>query len=215
MIGRKRVLSILAILFLIILAAGSIYAEKALSENVLMIGESRLKNLARAAINNSTADTWEIAGAEDSLVHVEHDQNGNVTLVQADGLKINEIAGNTASLVQSELEKLSLQTINVPIGNVTGIQLLSGRGPKIKIKIQPVGTASTSFYSEFESAGINQTRHKIYIVIDATMRMIAGRASQTVDVSSELLVSETIIVGVVPDSFVNVESTDDLLNLLP
>ena len=69
--------------------------------------------------------------------------------------------------------------------------------------------------TEFEDAGINQTRHKIYLILNATVRILIGNAAQTVVISSQVLISETIIIGDVPQSFVEVDNTDDLLNLLP
>ena len=71
--------------------------------------------------------------------------------------------------------------------------------------------------TEFEDAGINQTRHKIYLILNATVRIVVGNTSQTVEISSQVLISETIIVGSVPESYtyLNDSSGEAKYNLVP
>ena len=83
------------------------------------------------------------------------------------------------------------------------------------MKIVPVGAVSTEFMSEFSSAGINQTRHRIFLKLDTTVQMVIPTGTQTARVSAQVPVAESIIVGAVPDSFVDVANEEDMLNLLP
>lgn len=83
------------------------------------------------------------------------------------------------------------------------------------MRIQPAGNVSTQYKSEFAAAGINQTRHKIVLVINTEVIIILPTASASVTVSTQITVSETIIVGTVPNNYVNVDETDKMLNLIP
>lgn len=203
------------VLLFALLIGGYLAVDGVILSYVMSIGEAQLRNVALVSINSAMKET--IAEPEDynNLVIITNDEEGNITSVQADTVKINEIANKMALTAQRNLASVSSQSIKVPLGNVIGGQIFSGKGPRLQIWVEPIGSVSTAFYTEFESAGINQTRHKIYIVIHAYMRMMIGNKTKSTEISSEMLIAETIIVGVVPDSFVNVESTDDLLNLLP
>ena len=89
--------------------------------------------------------------------------------------------------------------------NDAGIDLLSGIGPIIHIEVVPLGQATAAFGSEFTSAGINQTRHSITMQVSATVTIILPRESIETEVTTHVDVAETVIVGVVPDSYTNVE----------
>ena len=83
------------------------------------------------------------------------------------------------------------------------------------MQILPVGAVSAQFSTEFQSAGINQTRHKILLTLEATVRLVIPNGVEEVAVSSQMAVAESIIVGLVPDSFVDVNNDSEMLNLIP
>lgn len=213
--SRRTIMLIIFIVCVAAIVGAYIAIDDIILANVLMVGEAQLRSTALVSINSAMKETISDVDVDEELVSVQYDGAGNITLIQANTIKINEIANKTALTVQRNIDSVGNQNINVALGNLMGGQLFTGKGPKIRIDVEPIGSVSTAYYTEFESAGINQTRHKIYIVVNAYMRMMAGSKMKSVEVSSEMLISETIIVGVVPESFVNVESTDDLLNLLP
>lgn len=77
-----------------------------------------------------------------------------------------------------------------------------------------MGSVKTSFSSEFETAGINQTRHKIFLLLETSLRIVVGNSSQSVKVQHQVLISETIIVGSVPNTFLEADR-EELMNLIP
>ena len=79
----------------------------------------------------------------------------------------------------------------------------------------PIGAVSTYFETEFETAGINQTRHKIFLTLETSVSLIVPADSRMVQVTSTVPIAESIIVGQVPDSFVDVSDEEDMLNLIP
>ena len=86
-------------------------------------------------------------------------------------------------------------------GNFTGNKLLSGYGPYIRVKVIPVGTVTTDFKTEFISAGINQTRHRVYLGVVCTMYVVAPLMSSEIVVNNSVTVAETVLIGDVPEFY--------------
>ena len=103
----------------------------------------------------------------------------------------------------------------VPLGAALGLTLLAGSGPRIPISIVPVGSVQTDFETEFEACGINQTRHKVYLQLSASIRIVIPTGAKTTNVTANMLVAESIIVGKVPESFVGYRLSEEELNMAP
>jgi sporulation protein YunB len=136
-------------------------------------------------------------------------------MIQANTITINKIASKVAKTAQDSIGEIGTLGVNVPAGSIFGGQLFAGKGPLIHITVIPAGSVSTKFISEFTSAGINQTRHRIILEMSTKMKVVAPVGSSSIEVVTQIPVAETIIVGKVPDSYVNVDETDKMLNLLP
>lgn len=136
-------------------------------------------------------------------------------MLRADTMRMNELAAKTALMAEDELNSVENQVVRIPLGAALGIKSLSGFGPKMSMQILPVGAVHASFDTEFESAGINQTRHRIFLTLRATVSLIIPTGSQLVEVQSTMPIAESIIVGHVPDSFVDVNDQKDILDLAP
>ena len=103
----------------------------------------------------------------------------------------------------------------IPLGAALGVSLFSGAGPLINVSVVPVGSVTTAFATSFESAGINQTRHEISLQASVLMRIIVPTGADSVTVDTLVPIAESIIVGQVPSTYVNVPSDEDALNLVP
>jgi len=141
----------------------------------------------------------------DDIVTIYRDENGIVTSVQTDIAKLNRIFANVSRSVQTQLSELSDEKISIPLGTVLGQTIFAARGPKINIKIIPIGSVETNFKSEFSSAGINQTRHRIYIVFKVEMGVAIPFVEKKTVVTTSMPVAETVIVGDVPNYYLDFE----------
>lgn len=139
----------------------------------------------------------------DNIIHVEKDGEGNITLLKADTLKLNKIACDVALDSQKQLKLLGDSGVKIPLGYIFQNNLLAQIGPKVTVHMNPIGYIETNYESEFESAGINQTRHKIYVKVQAKLRVIIPMKNEDIEVMSEVPISETIIVGKIPDTAIN------------
>ena len=214
--ARKRHLKAwFALLLLILVTVGYIIIDDAIRPTILSLSEARLRAIAVKSMNEAVRETVGSGVTYTDLINIQKDKEGNITLISANAVLMNNLAASTAIAAQDKILNIGEQGIKIPIGTILGGQLMSGRGPAVVVRVEPVGSVTTDFMTEFEAAGINQTRHKIYLVLNASIRILIGSSSQTVEISSQVLISETIIIGDVPQSYVEVDDTDDMLNLLP
>ena len=202
------------LLIVIILVAGYFAIDAAIKPAIFELSEAVLRNMALEAMNDAINETAGDVKYED-LINIVKDDEGKITMLQSNSLKMNDLSSQTALKAQHNITNLGMQGIDIPIGTVIGGQLLSGKGPPIHINFEPVGSVTSSFSSEFEEAGINQTRHKIYLILDANIRLVIGNSGQRVEVSNEVLVSETVIVGNVPQTYLQSDDKSEMFDLVP
>ena len=179
---------------------------------LVAISEATMRASTTVAVNDAVYYTLSDDLRYEDLVYVERDATGNIVAVSANALKINKIARDTASISQSNLKSLSLNGIPIPLGALTGIEAFAGLGPPIPFRIIPVSSVSCDFSSTFESVGINQTKHSIYLNVIADISIVMPSRTENFAVTTEILVGEFVIVGSVPDTFLQ---TDIFGNKLP
>lgn len=167
------------------------------------------------AVNDAIAEVVSDANVYESLCNVITDEQGNVSMISANALRINNLTKELIKVSQQKLEDLSYSMVHIPLGNFTGIPLFSGMGPDINIRVVPMGSMSCNFVSEFSQAGINQTNHKIFVNFSSYVNVVMPLESRTVTTSSQILICECIIVGKVPQVYLNSTGKNDLLNLVP
>ena len=206
------------LVIVIVLAACAlfIYMDFNLKPVIMSLAEARAKILGVEAINKAA---YEIISSYGSLTYadlisVKYDSEGRVSMLQAQTMRMNEIATRTALLAQRNMEALTSVGIRIPVGAATGSRLLAGRCPAITVNMVPIGSVQSEFESAFTAAGINQTRHSVYLKVTANVRMAIPTASAVASVSTYIQIAESVIVGVVPGTFANV-APENVLDLLP
>jgi sporulation protein YunB len=182
---------------------------------IIAMSEAKVEYIAVLAMNNAVSQILGSNIKYTDLTDVLTDKDGKITMIQYNTILINTLARDTSTLAQDEIRSLGAEGISVPLGSITKSKILSGRGPNINVKIIPVGSVSTDFTDEFKQAGINQTRHKIFLTLKTQVRIVVPLGSDIIDVSTRVPIAETIVVGDVPDSYVNVDNEDQMLNLIP
>lgn len=216
-LGINVYLYAIVILILITSLYGFITVEKKIKPTVLAIAEIKAKEIASKAINESIKSKITDEIRYQDLYFIRTDNDGSITYMQANTIMMNKLAADVALEVQKQIKDIEINDrtrIKIPLGNILGSQLLGQYGPKIDIKITPVGRVSVNFFTEFQNSGINQTRHKIYLNVNTQVKTIIPFVSKAVSVDSTVPIAETIIVGKVPDNYINVPK-EDILNVAP
>ena len=212
---RLKRTGIIAGVAVIIIAAVFFIIDRQVSPLLMNVASAEVKEMVSQLANECVLGVMGSSSEYSDLVTLTTDDQGHVTYLSADSIRMNGIAYNASLAIQDELEKADAHDLAIPLGSVLGSDLFSGTGPMVNVRIQPAGNVSTQYKSEFAAAGINQTRHKIVLVINTEVIIILPTASSSVTVSTQITVSETIIVGTVPNNYVNVDETDKMLNLIP
>lgn len=99
-------------------------------------------------------------------------------------------------------------------GSFTGISLLAGRGPGVKIKISSAGNVETDLKSEFISQGINQTLHRVYLQVKCEVSILTPFKNITKDITNQILIAENVIVGKIPSTYYNIEGVEGSSQML-
>ena len=213
--GKKPALLRRLILCALLLMLLLMLLERNLTRVVLTLASARAEVLAVQALNQAAEALIAEGVSYDSLVHVTLGEDGSVRLLQANTAGMNSLASRASLTAQAKLEALQDQTVSVPLGSALGVTLLAGTGPRIRVHMLPVGAVVTVYETEFTSAGINQTRHRVLLTMRAQVQLVLPTGASGVEAVTQVAVAESIIVGQVPDSFVNVGDDTDLLNLVP
>lgn len=167
-------------------------------------GINHAKTVCTRAINESVSDLLvQKALAYDDLVTVEKKESGEIQSVEANATCVNRLKADITNTILDRLEQQDVRTLRIPLGTLTGSNLLSGRGPSLPIKIGITATTLTNIRSEFSSAGINQTCHQLFVELEVELFAALPGEPETVTVKSEFLLAETILVGEVPDLYAN------------
>ena len=140
----------------------------------------------------------EIRDRAEEYVTVERDASGRVTAVRIHSTELSLLASELTVRLLAELRNYRNDTFGIPLGNLTSTALLSGRGPLIHVRPISAGNVAYELKSTLDSAGINQTLHRVFLHFSVTVNYLAPLESCMDTVSFDLLIAETLIVGEVP-----------------
>ena len=175
-----------------------------------------IESLAQTQISNTTSDLTndaiarQIASGDiryDRIVYFEKDLDGRITALKTNMSEVNRLKTDILNLINDEILALDTMDIGIPLGSLILPQFFSGKGPHIPVHILSIRNSDASFASNFSQAGINQTLHQVTmkVSIDVSVLVLGQTASFTME--SQVVVAETVIVGQVPNTFLQTGGT--------
>ena len=189
-----------------VLALASLYVRLRLAPMAERLIATQVDNQASDAINLAIG---ELVGdfAYSRMVSVDTNRDGIVTAVRTNIAEINRLKSEVLQCVDSKLQMLSTEELSVPFGSVFLPEIFSGEGPSLFVRVLAVRTSDAMFRNSFQSAGINQTLHQIFIDIHVTVTILTWSGTQEIAVDAAVLAAETVIVGTVPTTYFGMEET--------
>lgn len=169
-----------------------------------------IRSLAETQVCNTTSDLINDAiDAQikngniqyDRIVYFEKDLNGRITALKTNMSEVNRLKTEILNIINDEILAIDTSDIGIPTGSLFLPEFLSGRGPEIPVRILSIRNSDASFASYFSEAGINQTLHQLTMNISVDVSILVLGKHESFTVSSQVVVAETIIVGNVPDTF--------------
>ena len=163
---------------------------------------ARVSNVIHKAVAEAVSETI-ATGRYDytDLIRLEKDDGGKITALTSNMIQFNQLQIDVSENVMKKVGSVSSSELSIPVGSLTGVALLAGRGPDVHIKVLSVGSPTAEFENRFTDAGINQTKHQILLNVDVNVQMLMPGYTRTITVSSTLSVAETVIVGSVPETY--------------
>ena len=206
-VSRKRFRAgrwLMVVILLSVVGAAFWIVESHLKPTLLAIAEAKATLIATETINNVINEKVSKEINTDKMIHVRVDERGRVVLIQPNAMEFNRLAADTTIKVQDGLKAISAEKIYIPIGQVVGSQLMASWGPNIVVTIIPIGTVQVTVVDKFDQAGINQTRHLVYLTATTTVRIVVPLVSKSVHVTTQVPVAEYVVVGDVPNTYVQI-----------
>ena len=182
--------------------ATAVYATAQLRPLLESMATTRVSNTVNRIVFeavNEAIESGEIT--YDQLISFEKDNDGRITAVHSNMAACNRLQVEILDIILARIDQVSARELSIPVGSLTGSALLAGRGPRIKVRMESVGSSSARFENEFSSAGINQTNHRIVLHIDVSVAILLPGFTTATQVSNAVTVAETVIVGTVPDTY--------------
>lgn len=164
-----------------------------------------MKNKTIEIVNKTVLENCEKNFVYDDIINIDKDESGNINMIKADTIKLNKLACDVALESQNKLKKFAVNGTKLPASYIFKNNIIAFFGPSVKVRMQPIGYTETKYVSDFTSAGINQTNHKISMEVTTNIRVMIPLKSRDVEVKKRVPIAETIIVGKVPESSINME----------
>lgn len=214
-IRLKHKLWIFISILLVLIISVLLYFNYCVNPVIISTSEAKIKSLTSRAVNSAVQTVVNDSNVYDEMIEITTNEAGEITLIQAKSAGINKFAKQISQTANQNLDLISSEGMKIPLGTLTGIPVFVGLGPEINFNVLSISTIQSSFKSEFTSAGINQTNHRIYLNLSTNVSVIMPTASRTIVTTSQILVCEAILIGKIPDTYLNSSSLDEMLNLIP
>ena len=206
---RRFTLRGFALMLLIFLLAAAIYASAQMRPLIERMAVSRVSNAVNRIVSEAVNEAITSGKISyERMISFEKDTEGHITAVHSNMAAFNQLQAEILDIVLAKLEQVSARELSIPIGSLSGSPLLAGRGPRIRVRMESIGSSSAQFQNQFETAGINQTRHQIILEVDISVSVLLPGITTATKVSNAITVAETVIVGSVPETYTYFHTTD-------
>jgi sporulation protein YunB len=145
----------------------------------------------------------------EELISLEKDNDGKITAIHSNMAAFNRLQAQILDIILARIDQVSARELSIPVGTLTGSALLAGRGPRISVRMESVGSSSAKFENQFQSVGINQTNHQIILKVDVKVSILLPGYTTATTVSTAVTVAETVVVGAVPETYTYFSTAPD------
>jgi sporulation protein YunB len=193
---------VLLVILSILAGVGVFLFRQRYQQVILHLAETQVKNATSDLINDAIDRQIELGNIHyDRIVYFEKDLDGRITALKTNMSEVNRLKTDILNLINDEILAVDTADLGVPLGSLFMPEFLSGKGPSIPVQILSIRNSDASFKSHFSEAGINQTLQQITMDVSVDVAVLVLGETDNFTVSSQVVVAETIIVGDVPDTF--------------
>ena len=209
-LDRRVLIRALALLLAVSLLALTLTATARMRPLLESLATTRVSNTVNRIIFEAVNEAIQNGDISyERLISLEKDNEGKITAVHSNMAAFNRLQSQILDIILAKIDQVSARELSIPIGTLTGSALLAGRGPRIRVRMESVGSSTARFNNKFESAGINQTKHQIILEVEVSVAILLPGFTTATKVSTAVTVAETVIVGAVPDTYTYFSTTPD------
>ncbi len=209
---RKKIVVLVLILLFVFNILYFIFVS---SPIIKTYSAAEVKSLTEKAVNLAVSNVINRTLSYDSLIDINYTNSGEIMSFSANQYEINTITREIVKETQYHISDLGSEGLALNLGTMSGIPFLIGRGPKFKFNLVPIGAVSGEFVSEFDSVGINMTKHTLFLYVKVHVSIVLPVKSYEIYSNNQVMLAESIIVGKVPEVYLNGGSLGKSLNLVP
>ncbi len=197
----RRFIQFLIILFILLVAVFFAFRSR-YGTVIRTLSQTQVANSTSDLINDAIDKQIEAGNIQyDRIVYFEKDLNGKITALKTNMSEVNRLKTSILNTINDEILALDTSDLGIPLGSIFLSEFFSGRGPSIPVRILSIRNSEASFHSNFTEAGINQTLQQIVMEIRVDVSVLVLGRTESFTISSQVVVAETIIVGDVPDTY--------------
>jgi len=198
----KTKFKIICLCFLFIFVCVLVYYFKVVCPIIVDLSKEKIYSIATSSVSEVVGDVLsEKQIAYGDLVEIVYSSSGDVEVIEVNSVVIDILSKDINNSIQSKFDRLNNQGIDIPFGAFTGIPFLFDVGPTVSIQLVAIGRAKTLLDSSFTSAGINQTLHRLNLIISVNIGMVLPANIQKLETDMEVMICESIIVGKIPNIY--------------
>lgn len=141
----------------------------------------------------------------EDLVTYYYNPSGEVFAYSIDTVTIEKLAALANTKMGEFLEEKKEFELDIPLGRVTNNPLLAAMGPDIPIQVRVVGNPGVDYGRSFESVGINEINHRIWIEMELLIQVTTPLLTDVLEANMEFTLIDQTLSGKVPNTYLGLD----------
>ncbi|WP_223299019.1 sporulation protein YunB [Paenibacillus darwinianus] len=197
-LGGKKLALLILLLFAVLTVQTFVFIEKNLRPPLMTVATLRVKQIATESINEAISK--QVAGESDyeRLVEWKTNADGKISGFMLNYGEHMRITSETIETVQKTLGDIKQLPEYIPIGQALGSAIISSFGPRVPVRLEPIGAVKVDLNTRQTNAGINMILVEVFIRIRAEVAIIIPFDTKPETVQTEIPISYLLVVGDVP-----------------
>ena len=197
----RRIMRLLILALIVTIIAFCLFRHKYHSV-ITALAQTQVKNATSDLINDAIDQQISNGTIQyDRMVYFEKDLEGKITALKTNMSEVNRLKTDLLNLINAEILAMDSDHLGIPMGSLVLPELFAGKGPMIPVQIITIRNSEAGFFSDFSQAGINQTLQKLNMQVSVDVSVLVLGEVSDFTISSQVVIAETVIVGQVPDMF--------------
>lgn len=202
--NKKLKLSVKLFISLFIVTIVFIFLNNYFTPIITSFAQNKAVNIINKNINLAITDELSNAGISyQDIIHINRSDDNNVLSLQTDTILVNTLKSAISLNLQDRIANSDDLHFSIPLGSLLGFPMFIGFGPDINFNLDFLSSSVNSISGDFVSVGINQSNYSLYFEVTSKIAVMLPLYNNYTEVTSKISVADAVIVGDVPDVYVN------------